>query len=130
MSAAEIRLARLSLILLWLWTAFVSLQQLDGMSRALLQASPLLPPAWYAAVIWSGALVDLGFGVAMLFRPSRTVYLAAMGMTLLMTAVGTVIDPTLWLHPLGPLSKNLPVLALLWMLARRTNPSPLERRLP
>jgi len=37
---------------------------------------------------------------------------------LLMTLATTVLLPTLWLHPLGPLLKNLPIAALLWALAQ------------
>lgn len=120
MNAQDIRLARWSLIAVWLWTALVSIQQMDGMSRTLLAADARIPPDLYGAIIWAGALVDAALGLLMAFRPSRRVYLSALAMTLLMTLVGTVIDPTLWLHPLGPMSKNLPILVLLWMLARAT----------
>ena len=118
MPPREQRLARASLVAVWLWTAFVSIQQLDGMSRALLAANAGIPPAWHPWLIWSGAGVDLALGLLMATMHRRAVYLAALGMTLLMTLVGTVVDPTLWLHPLGPMSKNLPILARLWMLAR------------
>lgn len=37
MNPSSLQLARYSLILVWLWTAVVSLQQIDGMSLALLQ---------------------------------------------------------------------------------------------
>ena len=128
MGPREIRLARLSLVAVWLWTAFVSIQQLHGMSRSLLAADPRIPEAWYDAIVWAGAGVDAAFGLLMWFRPGRPVYLGALGMTVAMTLVGTAVDPTLWLHPLGPLSKNLPILALLWMLSRAT-PAP-DRRPP
>ena len=44
----------------------------------------------------------------------------AIGATLLLTLVTTALLPTLWLDPLGPLSKNLPILAALLGLRRRT----------
>jgi hypothetical protein len=37
-----------------------------------------------------------------------------------MTAVATFLQPALWLQPLGPLLKNLPIAALLWHLYGRT----------
>lgn len=123
MRRLEHRLARLSLISVWLWTAIVSVQQRDGMSAELLRSYPALRPEWHAWIIWGGALVDLALGLAMALRPSRVVYLSALGMTLLMTLIGSLVDPTLWLHPLGPLSKNLPILVLLWMLAREPIPA-------
>jgi hypothetical protein len=30
-----------------------------------------------------------------------------------------VLNPGLWLHPLGPLLKNIPIAAVLWVLARK-----------
>ena len=36
---------------------------------------------------------------------------------LVMTALASVLDPSLWLHPLGPLTKNVPIAAALWVLA-------------
>ena len=42
--------------------------------------------------------------------------LAMLGMTL----VATVMLPALWLHPLGPLTKNVPIAVVLWMLMRRS----------
>lgn len=120
LSARERQLARMSLIAVWLWTAFVSVQQAQGMSVQLLQASPRIPPQTYPWLIYGGSAVDLILGMLMLLKPDRLVYLAALFMTLAMTVVGTWADPTLWLHPLGPLSKNLPILALLWIVARET----------
>jgi hypothetical protein len=37
-----------------------------------------------------------------------------------MTVVATVMQPTLWLHPLGPLTKNVPIAVVLWILMRRS----------
>ena len=44
-------------------------------------------------------------------------------MMIVMTLVGTVLQPALWLHPLGPLLKNLPIAAMLWFLLQATNPT-------
>ncbi len=115
----ERQLARFSLVAVWLWTALVSVQQTQGLSTQLLQASPVIPAALYPWIIWGGAGVDLLLGLLMWLRPARWVYLAALVMTLAMTLIGTWVAPALWLHPLGPLSKNLPILALLWLLAER-----------
>lgn len=120
LNARERQRARLSLVAVWLWTALVSVQQAQDMSVQLLQASPRIPPDAYPWLIYGGAAVDLILGLLMLLKPSRAVYLAALLMTLAMTVVATWADPALWLHPLGPLSKNLPILALLWILARET----------
>lgn len=121
MSKFEQNWARTSLVAVWLWTAVVSAWEIHGMSPALLSANAWLAPAAYPWLIWSGILVDVALGLLMALRPSRLVYLCALWMTAAMTLLGGMVDLNLWLHPLGPLSKNLPIMALLWLLARQTH---------
>lgn len=120
LTAGETRLARASLIAVWLWTAVASAVESQGVGRDLLAGR--VPPAWEPWLIWSGAAVDLALALALWRVPGRAVYLAALAMMTAMTAVGTWIDPALWLHPLGPLLKNLPIAALLWLLIRNEDP--------
>ncbi len=108
---------RFSLVAVWLWTALVSAQQAQGLSLELVQLNGRIPPAWQGPAIWGGVAVDLLLGLWMAWRPRALAYWCAWGMTLLMTLIGTLVAPELWLHPLGPMSKNLPILALLWLLA-------------
>ncbi len=107
--------ARAGLIALWLATGVVSLIGLDGQSRALM-VSAGTPEVWIAPVIVAGALADLLIGLAMWRWHRRWVYRLAGAAMLLMTAVATVILPTLWLDPLGSLTKNLPIAILLLIL--------------
>jgi hypothetical protein len=111
-------LLRASLIAVWLGTAAVSLLELNGQSAQLLQAAGLSEPRLLWALIVGGALADLALGLALWLRPRRATYLAALALMLLMTLAATALLPTLWLHPLGPLLKNLPIAALLWVLAQ------------
>lgn len=55
----------------------------------------------------------------MWLRPGHTSYLAALLAMLFMTLVATLLLPGLWLHPLGPLTKNVPMVAVLALLARQ-----------
>jgi DoxX-like family len=108
-------LSRASLIALWLLTAVVSVVELQGQSRALLAAAHT-PDAWIAPLILAGAGLDLTLGLALWRWHRRWVYLSA-GLAMLgMTLVGTLLLPDLWLDPLGRLSKNLPIAALLLIL--------------
>jgi DoxX-like family len=115
-------MARASLVAVWLWTAIVSALQADGLSRSLLSVTDAIPPALYGWVIWGGSGVDLLLGLWMALKPGRLAYGAALCMTLVMTAVGSWVEPALWLHPLGPISKNLPIMALLWLLIQDQTP--------
>ena len=108
--------ARWSLITVWLLTALVSVLDPDRIGHSLLHQASWLPSASHDGLIELGVVADLGIGVWMWLKPGRPAYLAAACMTCLMTLLATVIAPTLWWHPLGPLSKNLPILALLSIL--------------
>jgi len=121
--ADDDRLLRLSLVAVWLVTAVVSVVELDSQSRRVLAEAGIASPPWLVQLlIVGGAAADVVVGLALWWRPGRASYLAALGLLLLMTAVATGLQPVLWLHPLGPLLKNLPIAALLWHLYRRAAP--------
>lgn len=108
----------LSLVVVWLGTALVSAIEADDQAAQLLQAAGIAAPHWQAALIWAGIAADLGVGLALWLRPGRASFTAALTLMTLMTVVATVLEPTLWLHPLGPLLKNLAIAAALWLLMR------------
>ena len=68
--------------------------------------------------LYGGALIDLALGVAMLLprRIRRPAYLAAAALVLGYTAIITLALPEFWLHPFGPVLKNIPILAMLALL--------------
>lgn len=105
----------------WIGTALASALTADTLGPALLAAQPRLPAGWHPWLIWSGAALDLVLGLAMWLKPGRLVWGAALVATAGMTAVATWVDPSLWWHPLGPLTKNLPILALLWALRKASS---------
>ena len=74
-----------------------------------------------SVLITAGALADAVLGVLLLAYPRRWVYAACGLLVLLMTAVASVLLPVLWLHPLGPLTKNIALLAMLWFLYKNSN---------
>ncbi|OGA81583.1 MAG: epimerase [Burkholderiales bacterium RIFCSPHIGHO2_01_FULL_63_240] len=112
------RYLRLSLVFVWLWTAVVSVWELKGQSPALLVASGVSDDRVANAMVLAGAVLDAILGLWLLLRPTRPAYLLALATMVVMTLVATVLSPSLWLHPLGPLSKNIPIAVVLWVLAR------------
>ncbi|MEJ7928987.1 SDR family oxidoreductase [Ramlibacter sp. AN1015] len=121
---------RVALAFLWIWTAVVSLglYPLEG-SYALLARVGL--SGWVATVaLYGAALLDLVLGLLTLACPSRwrrLLWLAQLGLIGGYTLLITVFLPEYWLHPYGPISKNLPIVAalgLLWAL----EPAPRLRR--
>lgn len=115
---ASVRTLRLSLVFVWIATALVSVLELDGQSSALLRQAGWSDAMAIRAVILGGAAMDLLLGLAMAIRPGRLVYRLALAAMMLMTIAATMLLPDLWLHPLGPLTKNIPLAACLWVLLR------------
>lgn len=109
------RMARTSLVAMWGATSLVSIQQLHGQSEALLLAAGV-PSGWRAALIIGGAVVDGAMALALWRWHLPVVYRLAVANLIVMTAMATVLLPTLWLDPLGSLTKNLPIAALLWAM--------------
>ncbi|WP_298209193.1 DoxX-like family protein [Acidovorax sp.] len=125
MNTSAYPLLRWSLVFVWLATAIVSVWELHGQSRELLAG---LPAAWTtgaapwlpSAIILAGAAADALLGLWLALRPGRSAYLAALLLMAAMTLLATAIHPAWWLHPLGPLTKNLPIAAILWVLLQGT----------
>ena len=123
------RFMHASLVVVWLGTALVSALDYFGLSGLNHEGARLLDQGgigdarWQALLIWSGLLADLALGLALLLRPGRAIYLSALLLMTAMTVIGTALQPTLWLHPLGPLLKNLPIAAMLWFLLQTGNSS-------
>lgn len=115
LSPSALRHARGSLVVLWCATALTSVIGLHGRSAALLQ-STTLPANWHDELILGGALLDAIVGLAIWRWHRRAVYRFAAFNLCLMTLVASLLLPSLWLDPLGSLTKNLPIAALLWIL--------------
>jgi len=116
---------RWALAFMWIATGIVSLglypvrDSLALLARLGLHGAPAL------AALYAAALLDLVLGVLTVASPSRLrrwVWAAQMALIVAYTGLITVFLPEYWLHPYGPITKNLPVLAaiaLLWSLEKR-----------
>lgn len=107
---------RTSIAILWIVTAIVSFGVFPvSESLALLEGAgvpePLRLPALYTA-----AAFDLALGLLILFRRGRWIWLLQIALILAYMAILTVKLPEFWLHPFGPLTKNIPLLAAIWLL--------------
>lgn len=111
-----LRCLRWSLAAVWLLTGAVSLHQWHQQSRALLLIAGVPEGPWHDWLIAGGAAMDLLIGLWLWVRPSRMAFGVALAGMLLMTLAATALLPDLWLHPLGPLSKNVPIAAALLLL--------------
>ena len=103
---------RLALVLLWLVSAGLGLVHGEAGARDVVAALGL--PSGLADPLRVGAsLVDVAIALWLLFaRSARWTTIVQLGVILGYTVVLGVALPRLWLDPLGPLLKNLPILLL------------------
>jgi uncharacterized protein YbjT (DUF2867 family) len=106
----------------WLWTGVVSMglypvrSSLDLLERVGLEDLPAL------VALYGAAWIDLLLGFLTLTAPVRwrpAVWAAQLTIIAAYTLLITVFLPEYWLHPYGPISKNIPFMAaigLLWAL--------------
>ena len=116
MTDQQHRLLRGSLVFVWFTTAIVSAWELHGQSRELLKGVSFLGKSGITALILGGVVADAIIGLWLALRPGRVAYVTALGLMGAMTLLATVVEPTWWLHPFGPLTKNIPIAAILAVL--------------
>jgi uncharacterized protein YbjT (DUF2867 family) len=107
-----------SVALVWFVTAMVSFGLYPVQeSHALLRRTGV-PPSLQPLALYGAAGLDLLLGVLTLWPLKRKawVWLAQIGLITAYTLIITVRLPEFWLHPYGPILKNLPLLAVLLLL--------------
>lgn len=108
---------RLSIAFVWILTAIVSLglYPVDASYALLAQAG--VPAAVRPVALYGAALLDLALGALTLFSYRRAwVWQAQVALIVGYMLIITLKLPEFWLHPYGPISKNLPMLAAIWLL--------------
>jgi uncharacterized protein YbjT (DUF2867 family) len=113
---------RIALALMWLWTAAVSFGLYPVQDSLALLARVGLHGTMAILSLYGAALLDLVLGVLTLAAPERwrrPMWLAQLALIAGYTVLITLFLPEYWLHPYGPITKNIPVaalIALLWAL--------------
>jgi len=116
MRTIEERGIRLTLAIVWLTTGLLSLgiypqqESLALLSRMGLQGTPAL------AALYLGATADITLGVLTLFTHNKRLWVIQALLISTYTLIISIWLPEFWLHPFGPILKNLPILMLLWLL--------------
>ena len=87
-----------------------------GVRRCGVLARMGLGGALAQAALYGASALDIAMGVATLWWPRRALWRAQAVLILAYTAIITVFLPEQWLHPYGPVAKNVPILALLVLL--------------
>jgi uncharacterized protein YbjT (DUF2867 family) len=120
-AAAKLRwllpLLRISLAVVWIGTGLVSLFVFPQSASYELLTRSGIPLSWAPSMLYGAAVIDISLGVSMLsWHRRRRLYGMQAGLILLYTAIITLRLPEFWAHPYGPVLKNIPLLAMLWLL--------------
>lgn len=108
----------MSMAALWLLTAAASwFGWPHAESRAWLAACGV-SVAVQEPLLLAACITDAAIGVLLICRPRRWLWAAQLALVGGYTVVMSVCLPGFWLHPFGPLSKNLPLLALMLLMWR------------
>ena len=94
----------------WLLSGLIPLFSLEEASAHFL---PFMPEAAATTLTLATCVIDIALGAAVLVRPlARRALLGMLAVSSAYLAGGTLLEPALWLDPLGPLVKVLPSLLL------------------
>lgn len=113
---------RLAIAFVWIATAIVSfgLYPVDDSLAMLSRVG--VPSAWQPLLLYGAAGMDLLLGVLTLAAPSRALWRTQIALMLFYMLLIAWRLPEQWLHPFGPLTKNVPMLAALVLLDALTPP--------
>lgn len=110
-------LLRVSIALVWLWTAAVSfgLYPVEASHELLRRVG--VPASLRPLLLYGAASLDLLLGIGTLvLRKRRWLWIAQMVLIVGYMILISWRLPEFWLHPYGPILKNLPMLAVIYML--------------
>ena len=107
---------RLSIAAVWLATALVSYGLYPVEASYELLARSGVPAAFAPLMLYGAATFDLLLGLAILLVRRRWVWGVQLALIGFYTVYIAFRLPEFLLHPYGPLTKNLPMLAAIWLL--------------
>jgi hypothetical protein len=114
-------LLRITLGLVWIVTGLLSLGLFPREASYELLGRAGIAPSFQPLMLDGAAMLDLLLGVFTLWPPLRArwrcrLWAAQAGLMLVYMVIIAAQLPEFWLHPFGPLLKNLPMLAVLLLL--------------
>jgi uncharacterized protein YbjT (DUF2867 family) len=100
-----------TLSLFWTVSGVVGLLDIERAARTI--PASVLADRISSILVVVGAAVDIGLGIAILFRPfARAACLGMIITSFAYLVAGSILTPTIWLDPLGPFVKVVPAMVL------------------
>ena len=115
--------ARLSLALLWIFTGLTSVFFAPQLGFELL-LSVSIEGKLADVIVYAGSVLDISIGLWLLSALRlQYCYLLQLTVIIVYSLLLTIIDGSFWLHPFGPITKNIPILMLIFILYKREGKS-------
>ncbi len=115
------KLAKTSLAFLWIFTGLTSLFFSPELGFNLLKTVNITNES-AELIIYSGAILDIALGIWLFLSWKIQLCCKIQFFTIITyTILLSIIDASFWLHPFGPLTKNLPILILILMVLANEN---------
>lgn len=109
-------LFRLVLAILWITTGIISVWVYPFEDSAKLLAQVGISAQYASPILWLASGLDLILGIFSLSHPSRRLWIFQSILILTYSAIISVCLPEFLMHPFAPILKNIPILAILFVL--------------
>jgi hypothetical protein len=110
------RVLRYALAAVWFATGFVVLAVYPQHDSLALLARVGLDGELALLALYGGVVLDLVLGCMTVWWRRRWLWAVQAAVIIVYSAIILVWLPEFWIHPFGPLLKNLPILAIIWLL--------------
>jgi len=121
MNNLNYKLALFSLAFVWIATAIVSAIISPEIGFSIL-AKVNIVGTLADIFVFGGSLLDLILGIWILSQKAIKLCCWVQAITVLSyTLLLTLIDASFWVHPFGPLTKNIPILVLVMLLYKQAD---------
>jgi uncharacterized protein YbjT (DUF2867 family) len=107
---------RLAIAFMWIAAAVVSAGLFPVEESEVLLAQVGLSGALATLALYGAAALDLALGIATLIVHRRMLWTLQLVLILGYTIIITIFLPAQWLHPFGPVVKNIPILAAILLM--------------
>jgi len=115
------KLALYSLSFLWISTAMIAVFISPEIGFSILEKANI-NGSLANVFVYGGSLLDVSLGIWIVSNKAIKLCCWLQAITIVIyTILLTLIDASFWLHPFGPLTKNLPILALIMVVIMQTN---------
>jgi DoxX-like family len=123
MRAFDLRLIRYTLAIVWLATGALSLGVFPQSESLMLLGHVGLHNQAALIALYGSAIFDMTLGVLTLTYLSTMLWRIQAMLIIGYSIIIAIYLPWYWLHPFGPVLKNLPILLLLWLLHQHKEPT-------